>query len=119
MNRIAIPLTGLLLASSIAHGQCTSQALQVAQQQLYKTIGYIGTSQFPLATVPTANHWNFNSAGDDWNSGFFPGWIWYMYEQTLDGTLLARGQNQTASTAALTTDMNGPIGYWIMGGYGN
>jgi len=42
-----------------------------------------------------------------------------MYEQTLDGTLLARGQNQTASTAALTTDMNGPIGYWIMGGYGN
>src|SRR5258708_5791431 len=35
---------------------CTTQSLQLAQQQLGKTLGYITTSQFPLQTVPPPNH---------------------------------------------------------------
>jgi hypothetical protein len=112
-------LCALPVFSLFARGQCTSQALQVAQQQLYKTIGYIGTSQFPLATVPPANHWGFNGPADDWNGGFFPGWIWYMYEQTLDSSLLARAQSQTASLGSDATIAASPLGYWMMPSFGN
>ncbi len=82
---------------------CTTQSLQLAQQQLGKTLGYITTSQFPLQTVPPPNHWNAGLA-TDWTSGFFPGWLWYMYEQTLDNSLLSRAQAQTAALAGETTD---------------
>lgn len=106
------------IAVAVVHAQCTSQALQVAQQQLYKTAGYITTTQYPLATEPPQNHWNYNSAGADWNSGFFPGWLWYMYEQTLDSSLLSRAQAQTQNLSGLTTDVNQPLGYWLLPSYG-
>jgi len=97
---------------------CTPQALQLAQRQLNTTLGYISTSRFPQLTVPPANHWNANPA-TDWTSGFFPGWIWYMYEQTLDGSLLTRAKAQTASLAAEATDASGhDIGFRIMSSYG-
>src|SRR6266446_8091683 len=123
MSRIVSRMSGLgtllLLATSGAHGQCTDQSSQVAVQQVNKATGYLTTSQFPLATQPPLNHWDYNRAGDDWNTGFFPGWIWFMYEQTLDGSILSRAQAWTASLSGLTTNRTGPIGYWIMGGYGN
>src|SRR5262249_46996683 len=108
----------LLIFAAGAYGQCTSGALQVAQQQLRKTTGYLTNRQFPLATVPPNNRWNFNGPADDWNSGFFPGWIWYIYEQTLDSTLLSRAQAQTASLSGDAAIANGAIGYWIMPSYG-
>jgi unsaturated chondroitin disaccharide hydrolase len=97
---------------------CTPQSLQLAQQQLGKTIGYITTSQFPQLTVPPANHWNADPA-TDWTSGFFPGWIWYMYEQTLDPSLLTRAKAQTSSLSGELTDASGhDIGFRIMSSYG-
>jgi len=97
---------------------CTSQSLQLAQQQLSKTIGYITTSQFPQLTVSPANHWNADPA-TDWTSGFFPGWIWYMYEQQLDPSLLARAKAQTSSLSGELTDASGhDIGFRIMSSYG-
>src|SRR5712691_10464108 len=101
----------------VVHAQalgCTTQSLQLAQQQLGKTIGYITTSQFPQLTVPPANHWNADPA-TDWTSGFLPGWIWYMYEQQLDPSLLARAKAQTSSLSAEATDASGhDIGFRIM-----
>ncbi len=98
---------------------CTTQSLQLAQQQLGKTLGYITTSQFPLQTVPPPNHWNAGLA-TDWTSGFFPGWLWYVYEQTLDNSLLSRAQAQTAALAGETTDATDlNVGFRIMASYGN
>jgi len=97
---------------------CTTQSLQLAQQQLGKTIGYITASQFPQLTVPPANHWNADPA-TDWTSGFFPGWIWYMYEQTLDPSLLTRAKAQTSSLSGELIDASGhDIGFRIMSSYG-
>src|SRR5260370_24540324 len=109
-------------ATSLAHGQVgrTAKALSLAQQQLTKTTSYIGASQFPLATQPSnSNHWNAGLA-TDWTSGFFPGWIWYMYEQTLDNALLSRAKAQTGSLIGEATDASGhDIGFRILGSYGN
>ncbi len=109
-------------AAPVVHAQvpgCTTQSLQLAQQQLSKTIGYLTASQFPLQTTPPVNHWNAGSA-TDWNSGFFPGWIWYMYEQQLDPSLLARAKSQTSSLLGEATDASGhDIGFRIMSSYGN
>jgi unsaturated chondroitin disaccharide hydrolase len=111
-----------LFAAPVLYAQapgCTTQSLQLAQQQLSKTIGYITTSQFPQLTVPPANHWNAGLA-TDWTSGFFPGWMWYMYEQQLDPSLLARAQAQTSSLIGEATDASGhDIGFRIMSSYGN
>src|SRR5437879_4591235 len=128
MNRIASELLGLSLLVGIAapsmRGQCTDQALQLAQQQLGKTLKYIGTSQFPQATVlnsqRTYSSWNSQTAAANWGSGFFPGWIWYMYGQTLDPSLLSRAQTQTASLSGETTDATDlNVGFKIMASYGN
>jgi len=104
------------------NAQCTPQALQVSQQQLSKTLKYLDAQHFPEATVlnssGTYSPWNSNGPSI-WGSGFFPGWIWYGYEQTLDSSLLTRAQQQTASMAAETTDASGhDIGLRIMNSYG-
>lgn len=109
------------LAASLLDAQCTPQALELAQQQLSKTLNYIDTSHFPQYTFPQGAYSSWNSlAASEWTSGFFPGWLWYMYEQTLDSSLLARAQAQTAALLSETTDASGhDIGFRIMGSYGN
>src|SRR5690348_10509910 len=116
-------LTLLLLSIPAAYGQCTTQALQLAQQQLTKTLTYIDSSHFPEATVlnraGTYSAWNSNPA-TIWGSGFFPGWIWSMYQQTLDPSLLSRAGQQTAALSAETRDASGhDVGFRIMRSYGD
>ena len=118
-----LSLLMVILAAPSAHGQCTAQALQLAQQQLTKTLNYIDTSHFASYTVLNSrnNYSRWNAvAANDWTSGFFPGLIWYMYEQTLDPSLLSRAQSQTASLLGETTDASNPdIGFRILLSYGN
>ena len=118
-----LSLLMVILAAPSAHGQCTAQALQLAQQQLTKTLNYIDTSHFASYTVLNSrnNYSRWNAvAANDWTSGFFPGLIWYMYEQTLDPSLLSRAQSQTASLLGETTDASGhDIGFRILLSYGN
>src|SRR5258706_2002575 len=98
---------------------CTTQSLQLAQQQLGKTLGYITTSQFPQLTAPPTNLWNAGPV-TEWSSGFFPGWIWYIYEQQLDPSLLARAKAQTSSLSGEATDASShDIGFRIMNSYGS
>jgi len=121
MKPLRIILFACFLVAASADAQCSSQALDLAQQQLSKTIQYIDTSHFPEATVVSNgdSRWNSNS-NTIWGSGFFPGWIWYMYEQTLDPSLLARAQQQTASMSSEITDASThDVGFRIMSSYGN
>ena len=94
---------------------CTAPVLSLAQQQVSKTMTYITASQFPEATNPgNSNHWNAGPA-TDWTSGFYPGLLWYMYEQTLDSSFLTRAKAQTANLIGETTDASGhDVGFRIL-----
>ena len=90
----------LYVGPALALGQgsgCTDSALALAEGQLTDTIAYTNSSQFPVTTNPAnGNKWNLADASQ-WTSGFFPGWIWYMYENTLSDSWMSRAQAQTAS----------------------
>jgi hypothetical protein len=99
---------------------CTDQALTFAQSRITNTLTYTSTSQFPSSTNPTSgNTWNL-AGSSYWTSGFFPGELWFTYEQTLSDTWLTRAQAQTSSMQA--QDVNASdhdIGFKILGSYGN
>lgn len=106
-----------------AHAQCTPRALDLAREQLTKTLKYLDTSHFPQYTIPNSrksfSSWNALPAAE-WTSGFFPGWIWYIYKQTLDPSLLSRARAQTAGLLGEATDTSGhDVGFRIMASYGN
>jgi unsaturated chondroitin disaccharide hydrolase len=121
----------LVLVAFIAHidvpsaeGQsaagCTDQALGLAQGQLTDTLTYTSTSQFPTETNPAnANKWSL-AGPSQWTSGFFPGSLWYMYENTLDTSWMTRATAQTASMLSQDTNASDhDIGFKILGSYGN
>ena len=99
---------------------CTDQVLNLAQSQLTNTLAYTSTSQFPTETNPAnSNHWNL-AASSQWTSGFFPGSLWFMYENTLDNSWMARATSQTASMLSQDTNASDhDIGFKILGSYGN
>lgn len=99
---------------------CTEQALALAQGQLTDTLAYASGSQFPVSTNPAnANKWSL-AAASQWTSGFFPGLLWFEYEQTLNDSWFTRAENQTAGM--LGQDVNASdhdIGFKIITSYGN
>jgi unsaturated chondroitin disaccharide hydrolase len=107
----------------VVHAQstgCTDQALTLAEGQLTDTLAYTNTSQFPSETNPAnANKWNL-AASSQWTSGFFPGSLWYMYENTLDNSWMTRATAQTNSMLSQDTNASDhDIGFKILGSYGN
>src|SRR5256885_8007810 len=79
----------LYFAAPAVHGQaagCTDQALALAEGQLNDTLVYLNTSQFANNTDP-ANSNKWSAVGPaTWTSGFFPGWMWFMYERSEEHT---------------------------------
>jgi unsaturated chondroitin disaccharide hydrolase len=107
---------------------CTDQALTFAESQIANTLSYVAsksTSQaplFPSSTNPSiGNDWNLKAPGY-WTSGFFPGELWFMYEQTLSGSWLTQAQAETAymqPQADLINVTDHDVGFKILGSYGN
>src|SRR5438045_4645244 len=99
---------------------CTDAALTLAEGQLSDTIAYTSTVQFPIQTNPAnGNKWNLSDLSW-WTSGFFPGWIWYMYEKDLNDAWLVRAQAQTSSMQSQETNASDhDIGFKILSSYGN
>jgi rhamnogalacturonyl hydrolase YesR len=99
---------------------CTDQALALAEGQLTDTIAYLNTTQFANNT-DTANGNKWSPVGPaTWTSGFFPGWMWFMYENSLNNSWLTRAQAQTASLLSQDTNASDhDIGFKILGSYGN
>ena len=99
---------------------CTDQALALAEGQLTDTIAYLNTTQFANNTDPTnGNKWSAVGPAT-WTSGFFPGWMWFTYENTLTDSWLPRAQAQTASLLSQDTNASDhDIGFKILGSYGN
>ena len=129
LPRIAKMFASLMLVismsvfSGLAQAQstgCTDAALTLAEGQLSDTIAYTSTVQFPVQTNPAnGNKWTLTDASW-WTSGFFPGWIWYMYEKDLNAAWLTRAQAQTSSMQSQETNASDhDIGFKILGSYGN
>jgi unsaturated chondroitin disaccharide hydrolase len=99
---------------------CTDQALALAEGQLTDTIAYTSTSSFPVETNPSnGNKWILSDA-NHWTSGFFPGWMWFMYEKTLSDTWLTRAQQQTATMQGQDTNaIDHDIGFKMLGSVAN
>jgi len=124
---LAITFAGLAVhffATATAQGQsatgCTPQALTLAEDQLTDTLAYTSTTEFPVETNPSnGNKWNLSSSSA-WTSGFFPGWIWLTYENTLDSSRFTLAQAQTASLQSQDTNASThDIGFRMLGSFGN
>jgi unsaturated chondroitin disaccharide hydrolase len=102
---------------------CTDQALTFAESQIANTLSYIASSSqtpaFPISTNPSDGKW-YLAGPSYWTSGFFPGELWFMYEQTLSGSWLTEARAQTGYMQG--QDINASdhdIGFKILGSYGN
>jgi len=61
-------------------------ALRFARSQLLQTVRELEvTHLYPRSTLPDGN-WRLVGP-EDWTSGFFPGLLWYLYEQSADTAL--------------------------------
>ena len=96
-----------------------SRLFQFAAIQLSNTVVQMGnTNTYPRSTQ-TNGHWNTVN-NSDWTSGFFPGCLWYLYEQTSDPNFKKWAQQWTAAIASQQFNTNtDDIGFMINTSFGN
>ena len=76
------------------------------------------TNLYPRSTQTNGN-WNTVSSSD-WTSGFFPGCLWYVYEQTGDPNFKKWAQEWTAGITPQQFNTNtDDIGFMINASFGN
>jgi unsaturated chondroitin disaccharide hydrolase len=93
-------------------------AVQFAAQQLNATAGTLATNRYPSATTSTGS-WSTTGASG-WTSGFFPGALWLMYQQSNDPAWRTRAQTwQTALEGQKTDTSTHDIGFKIFTSFGN
>ena len=126
-NQLAI-----LRVSAPAHGRVTINSStvpasselvrlwQFAAIQLSNSVAQIAdTNRFPRSTVITNGLWRTRSSGD-WSSGFFPGCLWLLYEQTGDPQFRQWAESWTAG---ITPQQFNPdtddLGFMINSSFGN
>lgn len=124
-------LMGVLRVTAPAHGTVVinsnaavltpqlSQLFQFAAVQLSNSVIQVGsTNSYPRSTL-TNGHWEISPASD-WISGFFPGCMWYVYEQTGDTNFLNWAKRWTAGIASQEHVTNtDDIGFMFNTSFGN
>ena len=95
------------------------RALRFAQQQLRTTIAELGDSvRIPRSTLPDGS-WR-TSQPREWTSGFFPGCLWFAYEQTHD-SLFERAARRWTERLEEIQHYRGShdVGFLVFCSYGN
>lgn len=95
--------------------------LQFAGTQLSNSVVQIGdTNRYPRYTQANGV-WHTRVAGwGNWVSGFFPGLLWHLYEQTGDGSYSTWAQQWMAGIAPLQYNTNvDDVGFMINTSFGN
>jgi unsaturated chondroitin disaccharide hydrolase len=122
---------GILQVTAPSHGTVTinsnpavltpelSNLFQFAAIQLSNSVKQVSsTNLYPRSTLSNGK-WT-NSAVTDWISGFFPGAMWYVYEQTGDTNFLNWAREWTAGIASQEHVTNtDDIGFMINDSFGN
>ncbi len=119
--QVSLPAHGTVVINSNAPVTTPelSRLFQFAAVQLSNTVvQMVNTNTYPRSTQ-TNGHWNtVNNA--DWTSGFFPGSLWYLYEQTGDPNFKKWAQQWTAGIASQQYNTNtDDIGFMMNTSFGN
>jgi unsaturated chondroitin disaccharide hydrolase len=132
---VLVPLT--LWPSSSMRLSAETQALEVAAadadpfdamlrdnfafagQQLGAMTGTIPTDRYPDYTDPDTEVWVNTSAGA-WTSGFFPGALWLMYQQTAQPTWRSQAQTRQAGIESQKTRTSThDLGFMLFNSFGH
>jgi len=107
---------------------CTTQdrfnpqpELDYCDQQIYKTLEQIGdTTMLPINIMDSLTGWHLMSI-HAWTSGFWPGILWYDYENTRDEKIKQHAVHYTGLLEPLSRKKIGDhdLGFQIMSSYGN
>jgi hypothetical protein len=125
-NQLAIlqvtrPAHGTVLVNSdvTVRNAELSRLFQFAAVQLSNSVVQIAnTNSYPRSTL-TNGTWKISPV-TDWVSGFFPGAMWYLYEQTGDAHFLAWARQWTAGIASQQYVTNtDDVGFMLNTSFGN
>ena len=96
-----------------------SSLFQFAAVQLSNTVVQMGnTNTYPRSTLSNGTWSTVNNS--DWTCGFFPGCLWYLYEQTGDPHFETWAQEWTAGIAAQQFNTNtDDVGFMFNTSFGN
>lgn len=121
--------TGLALLLCACGGTPKSSALDVdaslryCEQQVQRTLNRLGTpSIMPRSIAQGANQWRLVPINiSEWTVGFWPGILWYTYENTPSNTLKAYAIQYTDLLQPLTTlpAYDHDLGFQLFCSYGN
>lgn len=122
---IAILITGLC---SKAHAQAdVKEAFKFASSQTDIMLNEVSAAKAKLNNPSLVVPRNLDNNGNlhlvnakDWCSGFFPGWLWYLYEYTGDKKWLKEAQTNTAFIESEKNDTGThDLGFEIYCSFGN
>ena len=120
--RVTQPAHGRVVINSMAttNGELMP-LLAFAARQLSNTVTHVAdTNLYPKLTLPDGS-WETAPIGDNnWVSGFFPGSLWQLYEQTGDTNFKTWAENWTAGIAPMQFSTNvDDVGFMINTSFGN
>jgi hypothetical protein len=119
--QVSAPAHGTLVINSNAPVTTPelSRLFQFSAVQLSNTVVQIGnTNLYPRSTL-TNGSWK-TVDNSDWTSGFFPGSLWYLYEQTADPNFKKWAQQWTAGIASQRFVTNtDDLGFMFNNSFGN
>lgn len=122
--QVAAPTHGTVTINSnnVSLSANLSALYQFAAVQLSNSVAQVGnTNAYPWYTL-TNGTWFSNPVTDPnsgWTSGFFPGCLWYLYEQTADSDFLTWAENWTAGIASRQYVTNTPdVGFMVNNSFG-
>ncbi len=121
LAQVIAPITGHLPVALAAESDLDTAVrtdFAFAGRQLRNTATNTPTAAYPIDT-DTAGSWNTTGAGA-WTSGFFPGSLWLLYQQTADPVWKTRAEAWKASIEAQKhTTSTHDLGFMLFNSFGN
>jgi hypothetical protein len=119
--QVSVPTHGTVVINSNAPVTTLelSNLFQFAAIQLSNTVVQMGnTNTYPRRTMSNGRWTTVNNS--DWTCGFFPGSLWYLYQQTGDTNYEKWAQEWTAGIAAQQFNTNtDDVGFMFNTSFGN
>ena len=126
-SRLLIRLTPIIAFLAFPYlGQCQAvrpdQIIKYCTLQAQKTLNEMpqGPRNLPRSIEKTQKQWRYTDYRD-WCSGFWPGILWYLFEDTKDTKWRTAAEQYTAELAPLvsTRGFDHDLGFMIYNSYGN
>ncbi len=126
MKILASIFTALILVSSCSSGKdefSTDIALKYCDSQIARTLSEIGdAAMMPRNIMDSLDHWKMVPVHiGEWTVGFWPGILWYNYENTQSEEMKAHATHYTDLLEPLTKlpAYDHDLGFQIFCSYGN